>query len=373
LHDFGFIQGLIMGGDDKLSKKLLQVGRRHKPGIIVVARSNPIIVAGHDAEPVIRDLGRKLKTPLVLIPDRNTEKDFLTGYLDTLEGIIEHLRWKRRTRSGKSVAIVGYLFDRNEGDHLGNIIELKRILRGIGAKPSGVMLEGTPFESIRKYARPDLLVNLARGWDGAKKLSEFSKSEYLSTDIPIGLLGTTNWIRSLASKLALEKQAEDFIDQELSQLTPMLKWILPRFLAGKGAMVFADRFLLPPLTRFLEELGLIINAVGCTSVGVNQDSVEYMPENADWPHAPSHIPALTNFIAESVQSNNLNLIIGNSVIHEVARDFQIPFVELGYPSNFQHFLHPSPFLGFAGVRVLVERIVNSLQNSRAQSTAPGEV
>ena len=39
----------IMGGDDKLSKKLLQVGRRHSPKIIFLARSSTVVAAGHDA------------------------------------------------------------------------------------------------------------------------------------------------------------------------------------------------------------------------------------------------------------------------------------------------------------------------------------
>ena len=42
-------------------------------------------------------------------------------------------------------------------------------------------------------------------------------------------------------------------------------------------------------------------------------------------------------------------------------DLQIPFVELGFPSVTHHVLRPAPFVGFDGVRVLVERMLEALE------------
>jgi nitrogenase molybdenum-iron protein alpha/beta subunit len=343
----------IMGGDDKLSKKLLQVGRRHRPKIIFVARSSTVIAAGHDARPVLRDLRKKLKIPLVLIPDAGSENGFVSGYLDALDGLTAELGWKAGRAGGKRVALAGYLYDRNEGDHLGNVAELKRLLAGIGAKPSTILADGSPFAKIKGRQAPGLVVNLAAGWEGSRRLARRYRARHLASGLPVGLEGTCAWLRRVAKALKLKAPAEKFIDRELSGLVPRLHWLLPRFFQGRSALLFADRLHLEPLGRFLEEMGFTIAGAGCTST---------RPVETPWPQVPLQIPELRQFLAAAHDDGRADLTLGNSVIRQVARDFPVPFVELGYPSNFHHRLHPAPFLGFSGVRVLVERMINAILN-----------
>jgi nitrogenase molybdenum-iron protein alpha/beta subunit len=261
------------------------------------------------------------------------------------------LNWKRRSARAKRVALVGYLFDRNEGDHQGNVAELKRLLTAFGVKTSTVLLDGTPFEKLKRLPVPDLIVDLAGDWDGGRRLAREYGTGYLACGLPVGLEGTAAWIRRIAKALDLTKPAEKLVDRELSALVPRLQWLLPRFFQGRSALVFADRLRVGPLARFLEELGMVITGVGCTSTGSDE-----LP----WPQVPLQIPALRNFLAEAEVSGRADLIVGNSVIRQVARDFRVPFVELGYPSNFHHCLHPAPFLGYTGARVLVERMINAI-------------
>jgi len=344
MHDY------VMGSEDKLSKKLRQVIERHEPGIVFIARSNPIVTCGHDATAVLRDLGKKSKIPLVLIPDHNLEKDYVTGYLDALEGLTSKLTLRKGRARQKSVVLTGYVFDRNEGDHRGNVQELKRLLGGIGAKVKTVLLDGDTFASQRKLERPELVIDLAGGWKGAESLARSCSAECLSTDLPVGIEGTARWIRLVGRALGLEEPAEAFIEREVSGLARTLEWILPRFFSGKSVMVFADRLLLPPLGGFLEELGFLITGCGCTTADLQ----------TEWPQVPAYLPQLEQHLAAARGSGRLDLIVGNSIIRQASRRLAAPFVELGYPSNSRHAIHPAPFLGFSGVKVLVERLINAL-------------
>jgi nitrogenase molybdenum-iron protein alpha/beta subunit len=340
----------IMGGADKLSKKLLQVSERNQPQLVLVARSNVVITAGFDAKPVIRDLKKKIKAPVVLIPDRNIEKDFLAGYLDALDGLLTNLPVNRGAKAKKKLALVGYLYDRNEGDHQGNINELSRMLKGIGVGPSQILLDGTPFAKLRRSPSPTAVVDLAAGWNGARKYARRCKAKYLSAPLPVGLNGTREWLVSVAKLMGTTKRSKTFIERELSNLAKQLKWLLPRFFFGKHALAFADSQLLVPLVRFLEELGLTITAVGSTTAS-----------ETGYPKAPSEMTALREFLGEMKREGRADLIIGNSIIHQQASSLSIPFVELGYPSNYHHTLHPAPYLGFKGTQVLVERMINAMQ------------
>ncbi|MDI7267272.1 MAG: nitrogenase component 1 [Myxococcota bacterium] len=353
----------IMGGGDKLSKKLLQVGERYRPAIMFVARSNVVIATGHDATPVIRDLERKLGIPLVLIPDRNVEKDFIAGYLDALTGLFSHLPSRSRRddrRSGRRVAVAGYVFDRNEGDQRGNVQEIRRLLEGIGAEPGPFFLDGAAFARLSGFPVPGTVVDLASGWDGARTLAERWGAGYLPTALPVGLEGTAEWLMSVAGHLGLEDQARKFVDGEVGELAPMLQWLLPRYFSGRGVLVFADRLLLPPLVRFLEDLGMLVAGAGCTSAGGGGRAAD-----APLPGNPRQVPRrmadLRRFVGDARHAGEVDLIIGNSIIRQVARGSGVPFVELGYPSNFHHVLFPSPYLGFSGVRVLVQRMINAME------------
>jgi nitrogenase molybdenum-iron protein alpha/beta subunit len=351
----------IMGSEDKLSKRLLQVLEHQSPGIVFVARSNPIVVSGHDATAVMRDVGEKTGTPLVLMPDRNLERDYITGYLDALEGLIARLAPRKPRSKTKSVVLAGYVFDRNEGDHRGNVEELRRMVHGIGGKPTEVLLDGTPFAKLNKLQKPALVVDLANGWKGASDLARRCSSEYLSAGLPLGIQGTVDWIRSVGRALDLNDRAAEFIQSEVSELARMLEWLQPRFFAGKRALLFADRLLIGPLGRFLEELGLLVAGVGCTSEDTGAE--------AAWPQVPAHIPQLEDFLIDSYRSSQIDLIVGNSVIRQTARGVAVPFVEVGYPSNFHHVLRPAPILGFCGVRVLVERMLNAMYRTHLQTSA----
>jgi len=345
----------IMGSEDKLSKKLLQVIERHRPGIVFIARSNPIVTCGHDATAVVRDLGRKYKIPLVLVPDHNLEKDYVTGFLDALAGMISRLVLRKGRAQKNSVVLAGYLFDRNEGDHQGNVQELVRMLRGIGARVNALLLDGKPFARMKKLARPGLVIDLAGGWKGAANLARTCSTGCLAAGLPLGIEGTTRWVRTIGRALGLEEPAEAFIRREVSQLSRMLEWILPRFFTGKSAMLFADRLLLNPLGSFLEELGILITGCGCTTGDLQPG----------WPPVPVQIPRLEEHLAAARRSGQVDLVLGNSVIGQIAGQLAIPFVELGYPSNNHHAIHPAPYLGFSGVRVLVERMLNAIQSQGA--------
>lgn len=349
----------IMGGDDKLSKKLLQVGTGTEPGVLFLARSNPVIVSGHDAVPVVREMSRKIDVPLVTIPDRNIERDFVTGYLDAIELLVDHLSLEPAEEFADCVSLVGFLFDRNEADNRADIDELRRMLAALGARAGPVLLDGSSFRELARAPRPDLVVDLAGGCGASERLAARAGAGCHTGLPPVGIEGTASWLRDVAAALGDESRARPFVDRELERLVGELRWLLPRFLAGKNVLLFADRLLLVPLARCLEELGMVIAGIGCTATGPGDDGAGW-----PWRKVPDDIPSLRAFMEDAAKAGEIDLVLGNSVIRQMVCDLAVPFVELGYPSCFHHVLHPAPILGFAGVRVLTERIINALQVSR---------
>jgi nitrogenase molybdenum-iron protein alpha/beta subunit len=349
----------VMGSDDKLSKKLLQVAKRYRPEAIFVVRSAIVVFSGHDAEPTIERLGGEVDAPIILLPDRSPARDHVTGYLDATAAFLRRLRFTDTSERG--VAVAGYLHDRNEGDHEGNLAELGRMLRALELPVGPVFLSGRSPVELGQAAPPEAIIDVAPDWHGARALAERIDAQHVSSFLPIGLEGTSEWVRAVGRELAREALAEQFIDRELTELVPRLEWLLPRSFLGRGALVLADRILLPGLLRLLDELGMRVIAAGCTSADYEESADAAAGAVGDVPRAPRLTDELVELVASARARGELHLVIGNGFVHRLLRQTGVPFVELGYPCVTWHALHHAPYIGFAGVRVLVERMLNALE------------
>ncbi|MFH1530482.1 MAG: nitrogenase component 1 [Pseudomonadota bacterium] len=350
----------VMGSDDKLSKKILQVWRRYAPAAILVVRSPVVITQGHDARPVLTDLAQKIDAPLLLVPDKQRMPDHLAGYLSAQEQILGAVEL-RGAPVPRSVAIVGHLFDRHEGDQRGNAAELRRLVTLAGGVPGALFLDGRPFAAYGDEAPPTVVVDLGTSWHGGEDLAARYGACHLPLPLPLGIEGTTAWVRSVAAALGAEP-----MDLETSEVGPLvrdLEWILPR-LFGTRAMVFADHQLLGPLVEFLREVGVRVTAIGSTT---GPGRVPSAGPLAEIPRPPAETDALTASVTAARRCGDLDLVIGNGFLRQLVHPAGVPFLELGYPSPTHHALHDAPFLGYVGVRVLVERVLNAL------AAAPREV
>jgi nitrogenase molybdenum-iron protein alpha/beta subunit len=358
----------VMGSDDKLSMKLAQVVERHHPDAVFVVRSSVVVFAGHDARPVVQDAARKTDVPIILLPDRSVARDYLSGYFDTVESLLGRVRLDGSGERG--VALAGYVFDRNEGDHHGNLAELERMVQALGLPLGPVFLGGQRYAALNAAAPPAVVVDLAEPWSGATKLAARFGAAHCPLGLPLGIDATEAWLRGLAAAVGGEALAEGFIDRELSALVPELEWIVPRAFQGRGVLPFADRLLLPPLTAMLEELDWNVVARGLTSgdySGVPGSAASCEPGPAE---PPRFTDELLDFVADHRRRGELSLVIGNSFLHRLLLPVGVPFVEFGFPSVTHHVLHPAPFLGFHGVRVWVERMLEALEIDALRPQVP---
>lgn len=356
-------QEFVMGGGDKLSRRLRQVNERYRPRVVFVAASNVVIMAGEDLSPHVRALESRVDAPLILLPARNAYLDYLTGYLDTVAGYLSRIEFTGEAQEPGEVALAGYVFDRHEGDRIGDLNELRRLLTLLGVKPGTAFLDGSGFEQHSACAPPTAVLDLAHAWKGGRVLAERTGARYLEVGLPIGIEGTCDWLRRAGEFLGVSELADELIERELAELVPMLQWLMPRYLMGKGVMLFADRLWLPGLARFVEEMGGEVLGVGVTSFGFDKPDATGAFSLAHYPALPVHTEELTELVRQLRGDGRLDLIIGNSLFHQNLASLGVPFVEMGYPSNGWHVLYPQPSLGFQGVRVLVERIINETKRS----------
>lgn len=308
--------------------------------------------------------------PLVLVDSRSLDGDWLDGYARVVDRLAEVLELPPAAPEPRRVALVGHFMDRREGDQLGNLHELTRLLAGAGADVASLWLDGGPLEALRGVHRAGVIVSLPYARAAARRLAERLNVPCVEADLPIGLAATCRFVRQVAAAIDNRAAAEVFLRSEVDALLPTLRPLAHRFLAGRRVLLNADPYLAASLAELLGELGMEV-------VGVTVPAIPELLAAADRERLlPLHAvfqPELGARGAAGLCDDDevdADVLIASSLFpHDPRRATWIPF---GYPNFLRHPTALRPFLGFAGARTWVDDLVEACVRAELRRSAAPE-
>ncbi|MBI5623515.1 MAG: hypothetical protein HY924_07045 [Elusimicrobia bacterium] len=288
---------------------------------------------------VAAEAGRRAGRLVCPIPSASLSGDWLEGYSRTCAALARGLPLSRGRGRRDTVAVVGYLYDRDEPDHRANLAELKRLLAGLGLKLSSVWLSGSGPADLRKVASASALLSLPYARDAARVLGRRLSARVVEVDLPLGLTATESFVRAVAGALGKEAQAERFLGREVPAAVRDTKEHVVRVVSGRTAVLsVCDPHLRRGLLNLASDLGL---------------------ETASEPDGP-RLP----------EADARPLVIGSGrpAAGQAAGAGSVPAgiaVPFGYPNYEDHPVVERPFLGFAGWRSLVEELAGRILREEA--------
>lgn len=363
-------------GDDRLLvARLKEVDAQADCGLILLSAMSPAAVTGRQYDKLVCDLAPELHRPVVVVPNGSLTGDWLTGYVASLEALARALPLREDAAPvARKVAVIGYLRDRNEADHQANLAELGRLLAGLGLELVSCWLDGGPAADLARAGEAGCLLALPYGRKAARLLAERTGARVIDCDLPMGLEGTSRWLRELGRTVDASEGAEALIQAGLTEVVPRLEWVLPHDLQGKHLAVIADPHLAWAVCGLAQELGckVLVRALWAEERHV----LEHERAGPGILLINPQRETLATALREALEADGLDLIITNShalKIHaHLGHDEPLPFVELGFPAFYSHALHPSPYFGFMGTLRLAERMVNALRRARVRAEARAE-
>lgn len=334
-------------GDDRfLVSRLKRVDQLEDCRLILLTAMSMVVATGRQYEKMLRELGGQLSKPVIFVPSGSLQGDWLLGYSWTLRALAEGMALDSEAeRRDDQVAIVGYLMDRNEADHRANLAELRRLLQGLGLELGSCWLSGGTVADLAAVSRAGTILSFPYGRETAAILARRTGARLVECSLPVGLEGTSNWLREVANALGRQEQAEELIERELRQTVQKLEWILPHSILGKAVAVMGDPHLVEAVAAMANEVGCrVVLRVTCES------------------HTPTQ---LQKSLRELAEDDSLDLGITNSLFLTMLNQLPgiVPFVELGFPSHHTHALHDEPCMGFRGTLKLVERMTNAISHA----------
>ncbi len=350
-----------MGTARVLEETARKVLAARRPGLLILAELSCVTLAGEDLKATAGAIGAWFPSPVVAAVSRRLARDCADAFGSVLCGIAAGLPEEAFSRglAADRVALLGYFFDRHEGDRTGDVAVLREMLGALGLKLEAPWLSGAGMAELSAAAGASVILALPQGLAAARLLAARSGARVVPVDLPVGLGGTAAWLRRVGAALGREGAAERYISSQLDRVVPRLEWVVSRELEGRRAAVCAAPEWLRGLVPFLDlelgvEVGLALPRGRCLPDGGLVD------ENDPAREIDPSVETLCAGLGRVRAAGGLDLVIGSSWERRSAQGLLdgCGWVEFGYPSLNRHFLSPAPHLGFEGALTWAERLAS---------------
>lgn len=357
---------LISGSGKRLTEFATTWYERRHPELFVVTTNAAVELSAFDVDAAVEDLRTKLPCPVMLLKAPGYDGSLRRGYRRVVDGVCDLLDWSVAPQP-RRVSLVGYLFDRFEMEHAANLGEIRRLLKALGLDAGPHLLCGEGLATLRAVPRSGILGVLPDARALAPRFDDLPGRRAVPLDLPVGLQGTSAFLRALAAAAGLpEADVDAVIDRELARAVPLVARGARR-LKGSRVAIFQDTATAAALAAFLTELDCDVPLVILTD-GDAGDPGEFAAAaarmGAVFPKPPqvhaglSRDGGLARF-ADAHGQDPFSLVLGSSVQKSAMLSGTASVVEVGYPSVSKHFLYPTPWFGYNGALALVQRLIDA--------------
>ena len=343
--------------EEGVQDALLRIAQNPEVPAVALTSMPMAFITGADYERLTRFVHDETGKTAIHIPGKSLSGDWLDGYAETLLSLAMQLDLSGGRRDDRKVGIVGYLFDRNEEDHIGNLRELRRIFEAMDLELVSVWLSGSSFEQLSAIRDAGTIVSLPYGRKAAKKLAKRTGARLVEMPLPFGLGASEEFVRKIGALSGRERQAESFIDGELSRVVPKLEWLIPFLFQNRNVAFIGEPYVLPGLSEMVSMLGAELSYGIVTNRAMHTRGLaEAVPETTLLVYPK--MKEMMRFVTRQALERELHLLVTNNVGIMGA---QGAIFEFGFPSAFRHALYDRPFLSFAGALSFIDSMANALR------------
>lgn len=331
-----------------------------RPGVMLMLSYTVPAAAGFDMAGVVSRLRAGTDVPVLEVPARTLEGDWLEGWEAVLSALVETLS-VAGPLDEQAVAVVGHFLTRNEGDDQGNVAALKTLLNDLGLEVATVWLDGGRVSDYGAAAHCGWVVSLPHGRKVAADLAARTGARLIVADLPLGLDGTARFLRTVGEATDRQVEARRAIERGLARVVPRLRAVLSLLGDDLAVAILSDPFLARAMKVAFEEVGLRVPLTGIlagwprfSAQELGEGRVLEDPSVFDW------VEAVGQAAEEGVR-----LVVGSGYAEFSAYKARVGLLEASYPLRLTHFMAPRPSLGFDGFLDLMDRVTNAWHHAHA--------
>jgi nitrogenase molybdenum-iron protein alpha/beta subunit len=353
-----------------LREMLGRVASRPATGGTLLTTMPMATITGADYDRLCRDVARETGKDVVHVPGLSMSGDWLDGYDRVLRALAKTVDLSGGKPRPRRVAIVGYLWDRNEADHTANVRVLREMCEAVRLELTGVWLSGGSFADLRAVRDAGTILSLPYGRAAARLVAGRTGVEIIDLLLPFGPRATEEWMRVLGERFGAADRAQAYVDRMLADTAPRLEWLIPFLFQNREVGFVGDPNLLPGFRDIVELLGARLRLAVLTNRPTHMAGAEEAlggVASLVWPK----LRAFVQFLCRQLLDGELHLLVANNYGMSMPL-LDTAVVEFGFPSVYAHALYDRPFLGFPGFLAFVDTLANALRQNdlgRARAAA----
>jgi nitrogenase molybdenum-iron protein alpha/beta subunit len=352
---------MVPARDDDVEAILAQLASYPGAGAVMITSMPMATITGLDYDRLDRKVSAASGKPIMNVPGNALSGDWLDGYAGALKALARAIDLGAPQPTPGTVAVVGYLMDRSEGDHRGNLAELRRLLGALDLRVAPTWLAGETVAELARVREAEAIIALPYGREAATILGERLGVPVIDAGLPFGLGGTERWLRAVASATGRADRVEALLEREIGAAMSLIEWAIPYHLVHRTLVFFGDPHLGLAVDDLAREVGL--RPERHFIFGRRAHARELL---ARYPDGQVVIDPKRNTLdrglLELASAGRADVFVTNSMGMTPLMT-RSAIVELGYPSFFTHALTERPFLFFRGFLATVERIINELRRA----------
>jgi nitrogenase molybdenum-iron protein alpha/beta subunit len=375
---------LIRGSGERVGPYARSAFQRHTPGLMGVVSVTFLDLTGDDLKDRVEALDQELDCDVVHLRVPGFEGDLFSGYLTCVVEVARRFDWSKPPDQPAEVCLLGYLWDRYEGDHQGNQLQIKGMLQGIGLSLGPVLFSGVAYTELKAAPRAGTLIALPYAAPKHKALQRITRRTIGAAELPIGLRGSTAFLRAVGRAAGVaDGRITAFTQRQEQQIRERMGTMVDR-LRGLRVAVFADLPLLVGVVSLLDELGMSVVIAGIRGRTLGGRAAlaaalerlgAAIPEGCEVLEDPS-LAAVREAVGSRLRSRALDGVLGSATDHNVistipASDLLAPYageqlhaagpfrLEIGFPCKEHHCAFPMPFMGYGGVLMWLQRLLSA--------------
>lgn len=386
----------IFGGGANLKQAIENVTRQYSPEMIGIATTCLSETIGDDVRMILDSMGNEMNnTLLVHVSTPSYKGTHVDGFHGAVRAVVERCnpltaRIKYKPRARKKINLFPGMLSNEDLRHLKEIFrdlhtELvllpdysERLEGPSWVEYQAIQQGGTPIKDIRKMnlatASMEFGAILSKLVSkGEKSAGSFLKETFdipcASLGIPIGVKATDLFFSRLES-LTLKVIPEKYKKQRGRLIDAYVDG--NKHVSKKRAVVYGEEDFVVAMAGFLAEIGIIpvLCASGGNSGFLKQALNELLPKNALKQVSVHHGMDFTRMEQEA-RKLEPDFVIGNSKGYTMARHLNVPLVRVGFPIHDRvggsRILH----IGYKGTQQLFDTIVNTLLQTRQDTSKIG--
>ena len=211
IHTVADTNKVVVDREAEIEALLNRVASQPDAGAVFVTALPMTAITGSQYDRLARAVRVQTGKPVLEVPARSLQADWLDGYERVLAALAEGLDLAPPGEPDE-VAVVGLLLDRTEADHLANVREVTRLLeQGLGLRVASVWPSNRPVENLAAAGRARTVVSLPYARRAARVLAPRIGANLVEADLLLGVRVSDEFVRAVGRATGLEGVADGFI------------------------------------------------------------------------------------------------------------------------------------------------------------------